>query len=41
MPEFQNFSIIKKIGEGAQGVVYLAKDSRLGRKVAIKSLPVI
>ena len=27
MPEFQNFSIIKKIGEGAQGVVYLAKDS--------------
>tara|TARA_B100001057_G_C22856809_1_gene952995 strand:- start:2767 stop:3918 length:1152 start_codon:yes stop_codon:yes gene_type:complete len=38
MPEFQNFSIIKKIGEGAQGVVFLAKDSRLGRKVAIKSL---
>ena len=35
---FNNYTIIKKIGEGAQGVVYLAKDKRLGRKVAIKSL---
>jgi serine/threonine protein kinase len=36
--EFENYIIIKKIGEGAQGVVHLAQDKRLGRKVAIKSL---
>ena len=36
--EFENYTIIKKIGEGAQGLVHLAKDKRLGRKVAIKSL---
>ncbi|MGY8917844.1 MAG: serine/threonine-protein kinase [Flavobacteriales bacterium] len=36
--EFENYTIIKKIGEGAQGVVHLAQDKRLGRKVAIKSL---
>ena len=38
MPEFQNYSIIKSIGEGAQGIVHLAVDKRLGRKVAIKSI---
>ena len=36
--EFKDYTIIKKIGEGAQGVVHLAEDKRLGRKVAIKSL---
>ena len=36
--EFKDYSIEKKIGEGAQGVVHLAKDKRLGRKVAVKSL---
>ena len=36
--EFKDYSIEKKIGEGAQGVVHLAKDKRLGRNVAIKSL---
>ena len=36
--EFENYIVIKKIGEGAQGVVHLAQDKRLGRKVAIKSL---
>ena len=39
-PEFNKYEIIRKIGEGAQGEVYLAKDKRLGRKVAIKSLHV-
>ena len=32
-----NFENIKKLGEGNQGVVWLSKDIRLGRKVAIKS----
>jgi len=36
MPE--NYTNIRKIGEGAQGIVHLAMDNRLGRKVAIKSL---
>ena len=39
-PEFNKYEILRKIGEGAQGEVYLAKDKRLGRKLAIKSLHV-
>ncbi|MHC4432036.1 MAG: hypothetical protein ACYTBS_09370 [Planctomycetota bacterium] len=33
------FRIERELGRGAVGVVYLAHDTKLGRSVAIKSLP--
>jgi serine/threonine protein kinase/formylglycine-generating enzyme required for sulfatase activity len=42
LPKGQNlghYEIIEQIGEGGMGVVYLAKDTRLERKAAIKILP--
>lgn len=36
--QFEKYDVIKELGKGGMGEVYLAKDKKLGRKVAIKLL---
>jgi serine/threonine-protein kinase len=37
-PKFGRFEVQKELGKGAMGVVYLGKDPKIGREVAVKTM---
>ncbi|KZZ77383.1 hypothetical protein A3767_02115 [Oleiphilus sp. HI0133] len=39
LPKLGRYQMIRELGRGAMGVVYLGEDPRIARKVAIKTLP--
>ncbi len=40
LPKIAGFELIRELGRGAMGVVYLARDERIGRQVAIKTIDI-
>jgi tRNA A-37 threonylcarbamoyl transferase component Bud32 len=39
-PSFGRYRVLREVGRGAMGVVYLARDEKIGRNVAIKALDI-